>query len=58
MDLSVEGGALVVRLVASPRAGWDQAFAAMAEAGDDALLNPEAPVGTAWDEHDWEWPNT
>jgi hypothetical protein len=29
----------------------------MADLGDDALLDPEAPVGTAWDEQEWEWPN-
>jgi len=57
VDLSVEHGTLVVRPVPSPRAGWDEAFTAMAELGDDALLDPEAPMGTAWDEQEWEWPN-
>jgi antitoxin MazE len=57
VDLSVEAGVLVVRPVLSPRAGWEEAFRSMAEAGDDALLDPEAPIGTAWDEQDWEWPN-
>ena len=57
VDLSVDDrGALVVRPLPSPRAGWDQAFAAMAEVGDDALLDPEAPTGTAWDDQEWEWP--
>ena len=54
VELSVEGGVLVVRPVLSPRAGWDEAFAAMAEAGDDALLDAE--VATAFDEQEWEWP--
>jgi len=57
VDLSVEQGVLVVRPVSAPRAGWDAAFRTMADVGDDALLDPEAPVGTAWDEQEWEWPN-
>ena len=56
VDLSVEQGVLVVRPVRSPRDGWDQAFQAMAEAGDDVLLDADAPMGTAWDEAEWDWP--
>ena len=57
VDLAVENGVLVVRPIPSPRAGWEQAFAAMAEAGDDALLDPEESVSTDWDQAEWEWPN-
>jgi len=57
VELSVEQGVLVVRPVSAPRIGWDEAFQAMAEAGDDTLLDPDAPMGTAWDEQEWEWPN-
>jgi len=57
VDLSVEEGILVVRPVLSPRAGWDEAFRSMADGGDDALLDPEAPIGTEWDQREWEWPN-
>ncbi len=57
VDLSVEAGALVVRPVPSPRAGWDEAFRTMAEAGDDALLDAGAPMGSTWDEQEWEWPD-
>jgi antitoxin MazE len=57
VDLSVEHGMLVVRPVLSPRAGWDEAFRAMAEAGDDILLDSVAPMGFEWDEREWEWPN-
>jgi antitoxin MazE len=35
------------------RADWDKAFAAMAERGDDRLLDEGAPG--KWDETDWEW---
>ena len=53
VDLSVEEGRLVVRPVARPRAGWAEAAAAMAAAGDDALLDPE--TATAFDEGEWAW---
>jgi pimeloyl-ACP methyl ester carboxylesterase len=33
-----------------PRAGWDEAFEAMARQGDEALLDGEGPVPTRWDE--------
>jgi antitoxin MazE len=56
VELSVEDGALVIRPLRRPRESWEQAFQAMAEAGDDALLDPEAPTGTAWDEAEWDWP--
>jgi antitoxin MazE len=57
VDLSVEGGVLVVRPVPMPRAGWDEAFRTMAELADDTLLDGEAPVGTDWDDQEWEWPD-
>jgi antitoxin MazE len=34
------------------RSGWDRAFAAMAAAGDDQLL--DAPTATEWDHTEWE----
>ena len=36
-----------------PRAGWAEAFRAMAEAGDDKLL--DEPTPTKFDEEEWEW---
>jgi antitoxin MazE len=35
------------------RAGWDEAFAAMALQGDDALLDGKELVPTRWDEEEW-----
>lgn len=35
------------------RSGWSDAFKAMAEAGDDKLLDPGTP--TTFDEEEWEW---
>lgn len=41
-DVSVEDGAIVVRVPASPvRRGWAEASKALAAAGDDALVMPQ-----------------
>lgn len=37
-----------------PRDGWEAAFRAMAENGDDALLDPEVSIPSVWDEEEWE----
>ena len=39
----------------APRQGWSEDFKRMAEKGDDALLDAEAPTLTCWDEREWEW---
>jgi len=53
VELSVEEGRLVVRPVGRPRAGWAEAAAAMAAAGDDEPLDAETP--TEFDQRDWTW---
>ena len=55
VDIDVEDGALVVRCADRPRAGWDAAFARMAAAGDDALLDAGRLPPASFDESDWEW---
>jgi antitoxin MazE len=52
VEIDVQDGSLVIK-PATPRAGWAEAFQAMAEQGDDALLDPATP--TSWDEEEWEW---
>lgn len=42
-------------LLEHPRAGWDEAFQAMARQGDDALLDGGELLPTQWDEEEWEW---
>lgn len=39
VEISAENDALVIRPARVPRAGWDEAFRAMAERGDDVLLD-------------------
>jgi antitoxin MazE len=55
VELHVEDGALVIRPVKRPRAGWATAFQEMARRGDDALLDDAAPSLSGWDEGEWEW---
>jgi antitoxin MazE len=53
--LEVREGSLIVRAAGRPRADWDEAFRAMAEAGDDRLLDAEVTPTSTWDEDEWEW---
>lgn len=53
VDLVVEGGRLVVTAARSAREGWAEEARAMAERGEDRLLDPEVP--TAFDDEEWEW---
>jgi antitoxin MazE len=39
VEIEVEGHRLVIRALGHPRAGWDEAFQAMARQSDDALLD-------------------
>jgi antitoxin MazE len=55
VEISVEGGALVIRSVKKPRASWAAAFQEMARRGEDALLDGAAPSLSDWDEGEWEW---
>lgn len=53
VEILVRAEGLIIRSAERPRAGWEEKFRAMAEQGDDRLLDEE--VGTAWDETEWEW---
>ncbi len=44
---------VVIVAADQPRAGWEKAFAAMNERGDDRLLDEVGP--SDWDETEWEW---
>lgn len=55
IELLSEDGQLVIRPVARPRANWAAQFAAMAERGDDALLDKVPAAFTTFDDKEWEW---
>lgn len=43
VEIEVQSDRLIICAVSQPRHGWNEAFANMAERGDDVLLD------------DWEW---
>ena len=53
VEIEVRGSQIVVRPANHPRAGWDEAFAAMAGQRDDRPLD-EARA-TQWEHAEWEW---
>jgi len=53
VEIAVERDQLVIRPTSRPRHGWDEQFRAMAERGDDQLL--DKPVPTQWDRSEWRW---
>jgi antitoxin MazE len=53
VEVEVEGDRLVIRPAPHQRAGWDDAFIAMAERHDDTLLDGLSP--TDWDDAEWDW---
>lgn len=55
VELQVEGDRIVIRRVADPRAGWEEAAREMAKRGEDALIDGPLPALTAFDHEEWEW---
>src|SRR5256885_479300 len=54
VEIEVQSGQLVIRPVRSARQGWDAQFQAMAQAGDDRLLDGEPPTLTTWEADAWD----
>ncbi len=55
VELDVQDNRVVIRPAHESRSGWDEAFAKMAERGDDRLLDADADLGTDWDQAEWRW---
>lgn len=55
VEIEVVEDRLVISHAKRPREGWAEAFRAMADAGDDALLDGEPHLATRWEEDEWEW---
>ena len=53
VELLVEKGRLVIRQDRAPRQGWEEAFRAMAERGDDGVLLGK--ISNAFDRDEWTW---
>jgi antitoxin MazE len=53
VEMKVEGNQLIIHASRHPRQGWEDRFTAMAEQGDDQLLDDIST--TQWDEDEWTW---
>ena len=55
VELEAEDNRIIIRSTKQPRQDWEQAFRAMAERGDDSLLDNDWLTQTRWDEDEWQW---
>jgi antitoxin MazE len=53
VEIDVQEDQLIIRPGCRPRADWSEQFRAMAEAGDDKLL--DEPTSTEFDREEWQW---
>ena len=53
VEMELKDKSIVISSISMRRSGWEKAFAAMAERGDDAPLWDDQ--ATEWDEHEWTW---
>ena len=54
VELEAEADRIIIRSARQPRHNWERAFRAMAERGDDSLLDNVPPAQTRWDEDEWQ----
>jgi antitoxin MazE len=54
VEMDVQDRMILIHAPRQPRAGWGAAFADMARAGDDRLLD-SGSGSTRWDDEDWQW---
>lgn len=54
VELVVEHNKIIIYAAESPRRHWEEAFAAMAQHGDDVLLDPDV-IEAEWDQEEWQW---
>lgn len=50
----IRNGKLILSSKENSRQGWDEAFKAMAKAGDDELIDPEI-FDLPSDDEEWKW---
>jgi antitoxin MazE len=55
VELEAEDSRIIIRSAKQPRQDWESAFRAMAERGDDELLDKGLLTQTQWDEDEWQW---
>ena len=55
VEIEAQDDRIIIRSAKQPRQGWEDAFRAMAERGDDKLLDEDLTVQSCWDEDEWQW---
>ena len=55
VELEAQDDRIIIRSTRQPRQDWESAFRAMAERGDDELLDKESLARTRWDKYEWQW---
>ena len=55
VELELQRDQIVVRPAHNARHNWEDEFKAMAERGDDKLLDGDVVIPTVWDDKEWEW---
>jgi antitoxin MazE len=55
VELEAKDDRIIIRSTRPPRHDWERSFSAMAERGDDSLLDNVSPAQTQWDEDEWQW---
>jgi len=53
VDLELHPEGILIRNTQQPRAGWDEAFKAMAESEDDEMT--DGASATKFDKKEWQW---
>jgi antitoxin MazE len=54
VEMTVEGGKVVIAPAKSPREGWEEDLRRMVAAGDDEPLLPDTAL-TEWEDTEWQW---
>ncbi len=55
VELDVDKDQIIIRPVSNPWAGWDDAFKAMGEMGDDTIIDEVDNISHSWDDDEWQW---
>jgi antitoxin MazE len=55
VELEAKNDCIIIRSTKQPRQDWEASFRAMAERGDDKLIDKDSLTQTRWDEDEWEW---
>ena len=55
IELELQAGQIILRPSHQIRQNWEKRFQAMAEFGDDQLLDDNILSSTTWEAEKWEW---